>query len=91
MVGKRNKRLVCLFTQRQASTAAADPEVGHYYSNIKAPKIIGLTINTMKTKVMIQSRRDVSYQQTDILVIESVDSFTYLGTELTKGNEEEVE
>jgi len=40
---------------------------------------------------MIQSRRDVSYQQTDILVIETVDSFTYLGTELTKGNEEEVE
>jgi hypothetical protein len=54
-------------------------------------KIIGLTINTMKTKVMIQSRRDVSCQQTDILGIEAVDSFTYLGTELTKGNEEEVE
>jgi hypothetical protein len=54
-------------------------------------KIIGLTINTMKTKVMIQSRRDVSCQQTDILGTEAVDSFTYLGTELTKGNEEEVE
>jgi hypothetical protein len=54
-------------------------------------KIIGLTINTMKAKVMIQSRRDVSCQQTDILGIETVDSFTYLGPELTKGNEEEVE
>jgi hypothetical protein len=54
-------------------------------------KIIGLTINTMKTKVMIQSRRDVSCQQTDILGIEAVDSFTYLGIGLTKGNEEEVE
>jgi hypothetical protein len=27
----------------------------------------------------------------DILDIEAVDSFTYIGTELTKGNEEEVE
>jgi hypothetical protein len=45
----------------------------------------------MKTKVVIQSRRDVSCQQTDILGIEVVDSFTYLGPELTKGNEEEVE
>jgi hypothetical protein len=54
-------------------------------------KTIGLTIKTMKPKVMIQSRRDVSCQQTDILDIEAVDSFTYLGTELTKGYEEEVE
>jgi hypothetical protein len=54
-------------------------------------KIIGFTINTMKTKVMIQSRRDVSCQQTHLLGIEAVDSFTYLGTGLTKGNEEEVE
>jgi hypothetical protein len=45
----------------------------------------------MKTKVMTQSRRDISFQQTDILDIEAVDSFIYLGTELTKGNEEEVE
>jgi hypothetical protein len=44
----------------------------------------------MKTKVMIQSR-DVSCQHTDILDIEAVDSFTYLGTDITKGNEEEVE
>jgi hypothetical protein len=50
-------------------------------------KAIGLT---MKTKVMIQSRRDVSCQQTDILDNEAVDSFTYLGTDITKGNEEEV-
>jgi hypothetical protein len=28
---------------------------------------------------------------TNILDIEAVDSFTYLGTELTKGNEEEVQ
>jgi hypothetical protein len=53
-------------------------------------KTIGLTINTMKTKVMIQSRRDVNCQQTNILDIEAVDIFTYLGTE-AKGNEEEVE
>jgi hypothetical protein len=45
----------------------------------------------MKTKVLIQSRRDLSCQQTDTLDIEAVDGFTYLGTELTKGNEEEVE
>jgi hypothetical protein len=39
----------------------------------------------MKTKLTIQSRRDASCQQTDILDIEAVQSFTYLGTELTKG------
>jgi hypothetical protein len=49
-------------------------------------KTIGLTSNTMKTNVMIQSRRDVSCQHTGILDIEAADSFTYLGTELTKGN-----
>jgi hypothetical protein len=45
----------------------------------------------MKTKVMIQSGRDISCQQTDILDIEAVDSFIYLGTKQTKGHEEEVE
>jgi hypothetical protein len=61
------------------------------YRDLEEHSKIGLTINTMKTKVMIQSRRDVSCQQTDVLGIEAVDSFTYLGTELTKGNKEEVE
>jgi hypothetical protein len=54
-------------------------------------KTIGLMINTMKKKVMIQSRRDLSCQQTEIQNIEAVNSFTYLGTELMRGNEEEVE
>jgi hypothetical protein len=61
------------------------------YRDLEEHSEIGLTINTMKTKVMIQSRRDVSCHQTDILGTEAVDSFTYLGTELTKGNKEEVE
>jgi hypothetical protein len=45
----------------------------------------------MKTKVMIHSRRDLNHQQTKTQDTEVVDSFTYLGTELTKGYEEKVE
>jgi hypothetical protein len=37
---------------------------------------IGLTINTMKTEVIIQSRTDLSHQQTEIQDIEVVNSFT---------------
>jgi hypothetical protein len=43
-------------------------------------KTVGLVINAMKTEV-IQSRTDLSYQQTEIQDIEVVNSFTYLGTE----------
>jgi hypothetical protein len=40
---------------------------------------------------MIQSRRDLRCQQIGIQDIEAVDSFTYLGTEVTIDDEQEVE
>jgi maleate cis-trans isomerase len=48
-------------------------------------KTIVLTINTMQTKVTIQSRKDLNHQRIEI------QNFTCLRTQLTKGNEEEVE
>jgi hypothetical protein len=39
----------------------------------------------------MQSRRDLNHQWTEIEDIKAVNSFNYLGTVLTKGNEEEVE
>lgn len=45
----------------------------------------------MKKKVMIQSRWDLSFQQTKIHNIEAVNSSAYLGTELMRENEKEVE
>jgi hypothetical protein len=43
----------------------------------------------METKVII-SGCDSRHQQTEIQDIEALLSFTYLGTELTRANEEEV-
>jgi hypothetical protein len=40
-------------------------------------KTIGLTINTTKTKVMIQSRRDLCRQQIETQDTEAVSSSTY--------------
>jgi hypothetical protein len=45
-------------------------------------KTKGLTTNTVQTKVVIQSRRDLNSQQREIQDIEAVDSFTFLATDL---------
>jgi len=42
-------------------------------------------------KGMMQSRRDLSHQWTEMEDIKTVNSFNYLGTVITKGTEEEVE
>jgi len=52
-------------------------------------KTIGLTINTRKTKVIIQPRIYLIRQQMEIQDIEAVD-VNDVGTELTRPNEEEV-
>ena len=39
----------------------------------------------------MQSRRGLNHQWTEIEDIKAINSFNYLGTVLTKGNEEEVE
>ena len=52
---------------------------------------IGLRIRIMQTEVTIQSRKDLTHQQTEIWDVEAVDSLPNLGTELTRENEGEVE
>jgi hypothetical protein len=47
-------------------------------------KTIGLMNANMKTKVMMRSRRDSRHQQIEIQDVEPVNSFTYVGTELTR-------
>jgi hypothetical protein len=63
---------------------------------IEASKVVGLEVNTEKTKYMLLSRRQNIAQNHDIKIadrcFENVAQFKYLGTTITKGNliEEEI-
>lgn len=54
--------------------------VGKLHRELEEHKTVGCTINTTKTNVTIQSRRDLNCKQMEIQDIAAADCFTYLRT-----------
>lgn len=54
--------------------------VGKLHRELQEHKTVGGTINTKKTNVTIQSRKDLNCKQMEIQDIAAADGFTYLRT-----------